>query len=345
MKCPKCDYLGFETGDRCRNCGYDFSLLSSLEAPAADPDPLIRPDDDPSPVRTTPWLAQLDRMFGEAEPAPVPIAAEPPPVPQPMPAAEPVVPAEPEFRITPALTLDDAPIMPPPAFRGEPALPLFTPASEDDDAPLVKLPATPRPPLAVRRTPDRPRLRAVAKLPEVEPTLEFNDAAESVDAALGADREAPPARRARQSMPVDGEASGAGARVIAALVDHAILFAIDALVIYFTLRLAALTIADWRAIPAVPMLTFLAMVKVAYFAAFTAVGGQTIGKMAAGIRVITDERGFVDPARAVRRTLAGAVSFVTLGLAFIPALFGSDKRALHDRVAHTRVVALPSMHS
>src|SRR5687768_18063365 len=21
MKCPKCDYLGFETGDRCRNCG------------------------------------------------------------------------------------------------------------------------------------------------------------------------------------------------------------------------------------------------------------------------------------------------------------------------------------
>ena len=22
MKCPKCSYLGFETGDRCRNCGY-----------------------------------------------------------------------------------------------------------------------------------------------------------------------------------------------------------------------------------------------------------------------------------------------------------------------------------
>ena len=28
VKCPKCDYLGFETGDRCKNCGYDFSLLS-----------------------------------------------------------------------------------------------------------------------------------------------------------------------------------------------------------------------------------------------------------------------------------------------------------------------------
>ena len=35
MKCPKCSYLGFETGDRCRNCGYDFSLISH-----GDPQPL-----------------------------------------------------------------------------------------------------------------------------------------------------------------------------------------------------------------------------------------------------------------------------------------------------------------
>ena len=36
MKCPKCDYLGFETGDRCRNCGYDFSLFSVAESGAPD---------------------------------------------------------------------------------------------------------------------------------------------------------------------------------------------------------------------------------------------------------------------------------------------------------------------
>ena len=30
MKCPKCEYLGFETGDRCKNCGYDFSLAWRL---------------------------------------------------------------------------------------------------------------------------------------------------------------------------------------------------------------------------------------------------------------------------------------------------------------------------
>ena len=28
MKCPKCGYLGFETTDRCRNCGYDFSFAA-----------------------------------------------------------------------------------------------------------------------------------------------------------------------------------------------------------------------------------------------------------------------------------------------------------------------------
>lgn len=28
MKCPKCGYLGFDSGARCRNCGYDFSLVS-----------------------------------------------------------------------------------------------------------------------------------------------------------------------------------------------------------------------------------------------------------------------------------------------------------------------------
>ena len=33
MKCPKCGYLGFEHVDRCRNCGYDFSLSASIDLP------------------------------------------------------------------------------------------------------------------------------------------------------------------------------------------------------------------------------------------------------------------------------------------------------------------------
>ena len=40
MKCPKCGYLGFETTDRCRNCGYDFSLAApatTAELPLREP--------------------------------------------------------------------------------------------------------------------------------------------------------------------------------------------------------------------------------------------------------------------------------------------------------------------
>ena len=42
MKCPKCLYIGFETGDRCKNCGYDFSLLGM-----ADDDLRAAPSDLP----------------------------------------------------------------------------------------------------------------------------------------------------------------------------------------------------------------------------------------------------------------------------------------------------------
>src|SRR5215510_7647625 len=33
MKCPKCGYLGFERVERCRNCGYDFSLTNDYDLP------------------------------------------------------------------------------------------------------------------------------------------------------------------------------------------------------------------------------------------------------------------------------------------------------------------------
>ena len=33
MKCPKCGYLGFEDMERCRNCGYDFSLTAAAPLP------------------------------------------------------------------------------------------------------------------------------------------------------------------------------------------------------------------------------------------------------------------------------------------------------------------------
>lgn len=43
MRCPKCSYLSYDDVERCRNCGYDFSLTPSTrevdQPPAVEPDP------------------------------------------------------------------------------------------------------------------------------------------------------------------------------------------------------------------------------------------------------------------------------------------------------------------
>jgi uncharacterized RDD family membrane protein YckC len=147
------------------------------------------------------------------------------------------------------------------------------------------------------------------------------------------------ARSSARSAP---SAASLGSRVSAAAIDHGILLGIDAVVLYGTLRMTALAMSEWSALPAIPLLTFLALVKLGYFASFTAMGGQTIGKMAVGIRVVADDPWRMDPPRAIGRTLGGALSLLSLGLGLIPALVAPDRRAFHDRVAHTRVVALPS---
>lgn len=328
MKCPKCDYLGFETGDRCKNCGYDFSLLFAAENEPADYE--IHPASiDEVPVHMVndglgdvlndtfrismapeaPGDDHADLELGTVEESPSRSAAA---------------------LFASAGTTSHGP------------LPLFTPAQPTDDEPLIKLPAAPRPPLAVRRTPDTPRLRAVPRpvaRPTVAPVLEFADEA---------DRRVPPADPsptpgARASSAAHAAQPGrTPARVVALMVDYLILLGIDAAVVYFTVRMAGLSPEEWRLLPIAPMVAFLGLLKVAYFYAFTAVGGQTIGKMAVGTCVVSENGGPVDAARAMRRTSAGVLSFLLFGLGFIPSLFG-DHRALHDRLAGTRVIRLRSV--
>ena len=133
-----------------------------------------------------------------------------------------------------------------------------------------------------------------------------------------------------------------GPRLTAALLDLALLLAVDLVVVYFTLRMSALTLSEWRLLPPLPLAIFLVLLKVAYCFAFTAIGGQTIGKMATRIRVVSEDGPVVAPASAFRRTLAAAASIVTLGGTFLPAIIGSERRAVHDRMSRTRVVALPA---
>lgn len=316
MKCPKCQYLGFETGDRCKNCGYDFSLIAPAPIAFPDPDLTVRTDDAETGAPEI-WLDRLDRTMDEA--------------------------GRPDCKQEHLIGVRE-PEVTPAAAAPDPTLPLFNP-NDPDDIPLIALPAVPRPPLAVRRRIDTPRLRAVPKMAhrhvpaldfreEVPPEVFEDDPDAQPDAAV------PGAMRPTAGAPL-GRTQVGGRRLAAATIDHAILFAIDLAVWYFTLRMAGIGTDDYRLLPAAPMLTFLAILKISYFTAFTAIGGQTIGKMALGIAVVAD-RGVIDSGRALRRTLAGLLSLAPLGLGFLPAFFGADRRALHDRLTGTRVVGLPS---
>jgi uncharacterized RDD family membrane protein YckC len=320
MKCPKCSYLGFETGDRCKNCGYDFSLLA---APSESPDPDLAiqvPDDLPTNTDRL-WL---DRLHSHTEDV-----------------------AEAHEMPEPALSSAGPAILEPPPIsaRETSAYPLFDPRGEEDDEPLIKLPQAPRAPLSVRRTPEQPRLRAPVRTPpaeDVAPSLEFaEEAVTPARYAYGPTFGSAATTIVHPHAVAVSEASSMTRRTVAGLTDHLILLGIDLVVVYSTLRMAGLSIGDWQLLPPMPMLAFLLLLKLSYFGGFTAACGQTIGKMAARIRVVADD-GRLDPGLAVRRTLLATASLLTFGAGFIPALLDPDHRALHDRLMRTRVVELPS---
>jgi uncharacterized RDD family membrane protein YckC len=308
MKCPKCDYLGFETGDRCKNCGYDFSLLAAPEP--APVDLSLRADVRDDVAVGDLWLAHSS------------------PTPQPSESQD--------------------------ALSSLESFPLFSPAGAGDE-PLIRTPSEPRPPLAVRRSSELSRSRSASRTPRAIDsglTLEFAEETPVETVSPFRPEVVTPIRPEVVSEPLRSVAAapssyadtvaGLGRRTLAAIIDHAILFGIDVFVFFSTLRMTALTTEEWRSLPLLPFLAFLIFMKLAYFSAFTAMGGQTIGKMAARIRVVADDQLIMDPARAIKRTLTGVVSLATLGLGLIPALIAPDRRALHDRVAHTHVVDLPS---
>ena len=127
---------------------------------------------------------------------------------------------------------------------------------------------------------------------------------------------------------------------MASMVDLAIVLGIDAVVVYFTLRLCGLQVNELLRLPMVPLAAFLLLLNGGYFVAFTAVGGQSIGKMALGIQVVSQESQPVTFGRATVRALVCLASALPFGLGFL-ALVGRNGRALHDRAARTRVTRPP----
>lgn len=330
MKCPKCGYLGFETTDRCRNCQYDFSLAPF----ASDPELALQSADRtegngdfdlPSIKRQTDSMTagalDLDRLFGDAEPPGggptiTVIDDEVPP------AAE-LARHETEIDISTAQTtpapdrLESAP-----AADALDALPF-------DDAPIVPPPAA-RPPLAVRR--------ATAEVPRNRPRTTRPIKPES----LKLEPETGPGERGSAAETVASlmEIPPLSSRVGAGAIDAALLVALDAAILYLTLRVSGLSnsLEDVRVLPPIPFLGFLVLLAFCYVATFTVAGGQTVGKMLMSLRVIGDDGRPIDAAGGVLRAAGCMLVPITFGLSYIPALVTADHRALHDRLAGTRVV-------
>jgi uncharacterized RDD family membrane protein YckC len=218
------------------------------------------------------------------------------------------------------------------AVATPPDLPLFTPESNIDRSPPVANPRPARPPLAVRRsTPEVPRRRTPHRTRRADP----DDLGLQLEPASAQ----PVAPDLQGAVPMPVETAGSRvARLFAAVVDTLILGGLNYVILYLTLAIAGLSFDDVRIIRPVPMGAFLLLLNGGYLIAFTVAGGQTIGKMLTGIRVVADDGARIDTTGAVFRAVGIAVALGTLGLAYLPAFFSANGKALHDRLAGTRVV-------
>jgi uncharacterized RDD family membrane protein YckC len=60
--------------------------------------------------------------------------------------------------------------------------------------------------------------------------------------------------------------------------------------------------------------------------------------MALGLRVVAADEGRVGVGAACLRARGCLASTICLGAGLLPALVGTERRAVHDRIADTRVV-------
>ena len=259
MRCPKCHYISFDDSDRCRNCGYEFSL--SVDADALDL-PIQTGNEAIGPLSDFALGHPDGPAAGGAG-----TTQDPPGQSRTLPGSREAAPGSASSRRS---------------ITGAADLPLFKDRTFDDDTPLVTPPAIPRAPLAVRRSsPTAPRApRSAAEEPELDlepPAPDADDEVRQPQSGLMSGQ-----YDARATYP----AAGIGPRVLAGAIDLVILAGIDTAVLYFTLKICGFSRSELLLLPATPLVAFLALLNGGYFVAFIAAGGQTIGKMAGGIKVV-----------------------------------------------------------
>ena len=134
--------------------------------------------------------------------------------------------------------------------------------------------------------------------------------------------------------------AGLGVRTAAGCCDLVLLAGLDAAVVWLTLRLIGLDMQSFDILPLPPLVAFLCLLDAGYVIGLTAAGGQTIGKMAWGLRVADVAGGPVSVPKAVVRTFWAPMS-LAVGIGVIWMFFEREGRALHDVLSGTQVLAVP----
>jgi uncharacterized RDD family membrane protein YckC len=313
--------------------------LKAESGPEFEPD-LAHPDDE----------SEDHRLALDDDELPVRFIDEDVPAPSSPPARILELPAE--FQAPPKPQPPPKPIFRAPNTTAE--LPLFVKGSADrefpDEATLprartsatpAQVPAAPRPPLGVRRSAPEPGRSAARPVERRLGPLD-HDLLEDLKRL---EREEAVQKRAEALAIADAlEASEPRVepahRAAAAAIDMAVLGSIALFVFWATLRLCEVSAWDLGLASLAPLALFVALMDVGYLLMFTAAGGQTVGKMMMGIRVVAasdveDEQ--LSLRQAAWRAILTLVSVGGLGLGWLPALFGRGV-TMHDRLAHTRVV-------
>lgn len=129
----------------------------------------------------------------------------------------------------------------------------------------------------------------------------------------------------------------AGERFGAAAVDLALMGGLALTVVYFASRVAHVPLTGLA--PAAPWIAaWLVGVGLSYAAFFTGTTGQTLGKIAIGLRVVDVANRPPSYGCALMRAALGFVGVALAGAGLLPLLLDPARRTLHDRLFRTRVI-------
>ena len=397
MKCPKCQYIGFDGHMQCRHCGYDLSLAATAEdvtpadtdmpfdAAPEVPDAIYRPEPSARaqaraaiqkraasrtpqpesfdlPLFATPGVDDRPALPASRPPLSVRRAADPPraraaaasafasaPVPEPVPAVSETIiqaagggtsaadaDADTEPRLEARLEFDAVSLAPQPDPDPDPDLSLTfggTPLGGDVRAGGGAL-------ILPGREASGSVSAGFARVP-VAPPADADTGPEPEEANLVTGEAVLPQADVMPEAPAveaPGSAAPLGPRILAGLVDVAVLAAVDAAIVLATLRATGLEWSEASRLPLAPLGVFLVLLAIGYLALCTVLAGRTFGKAAFGLAIVETGGRPVRLAPAVVRALIQVLTVPAAGIGFLPALLGADRRSLYDRLAGTDVV-------